>query len=192
MSNMFLQQVTLSSSRILLELVEEFLPQVIGTPYSLISNDLPYEGHHILVLDSSDKPVLLSCDHQDGGSAFLNALAVLDGLNRDRAWLFRLYPALFTGDAYYHGNFRPEDIQLITLAPTLPPGMAQLCRRFPALSCRVAQAMEVNGEIGLFIEPEALMAFDPSAMHEAETAAIKPFRSGTVTLTEEETRYFNS
>ena len=192
MSNLLLQQIPLSSNRILSELVEEFLPQIIGASYSLISNDLPYEGHHILALNSDDKPVLLSCDHQDGGRAFLNALAVLDGLERDRAWLFRLYPALFTGDAYYHGKFRPQDLRLITLAPTLPPGAVHLCRRFPALSCRIARAMEVNGEIGLFIEPEAQIAFVQQELQEAESAKIKPFRSGVATLTEEEKRYFST
>ncbi len=189
--NMHIRQIPLSSNQVLLELVYESLDQFLGKSHTVISTDLPYEGNHILALDANNKAVLLCCDSRDGGRALLNGLMVLDGLTSNRAWFYRLYPALFKEHSNNPGGFQLENIRLMILAPTPPPGGTYLNRLCPSLIFFLARALEINGEIGLFLEKqEAATAGADSQDSAPESSVIHPFQDATPSLTEEEEAFF--
>ncbi len=184
-THMHIRQIPLSSNQLLLELIQESLEHIIGTPHTLISNKLPYEGHHLLALDAEDKPVLLCCDNRDGGRALLSALGVLEGLAGNRGWLYRLYPGIFQNDGRHGSVFRIDDMRLIILAPTPPPGGDCLRKAFPRLSCFLTHALEINGEIGLYIEQQGAAESAPATPGEGGVP-LNPFRNTPVSLTAEE------
>jgi len=189
--SMHIRQIPLSSNQILLELVYESLDQFLGKSHTVISDDLPYDGNHILALDSNNKAILLCCDNRDGGRALLNGLMVLDGLTSNRAWLYRLYPALFKEHSNNPGGFKLENIRLMILAPTPPPGGAYLNHLCPSLIYFLARALEINGEIGLFLDKQEVSISSEECQDTTpEPIVAHPFRSATLSLTEEEETYF--
>ncbi len=179
---MHIRQIPLSTSQLLLELVQESLDHILGTGHTLISNKLPYAGHHLLALDPQDTPCLLSCDNRDGGHALLSALAAMEGLAENRGWLYRLYPGMFRNDGQHGSTLRLESMRLIILAPTAPPGGDYLYRAFPRLDCFLTHALEINGEIGLYIEPHRRQTGAQAPDH----ATLNPFRTSPAALTAEE------
>ncbi len=181
--HMHIRQIPLSSNQVLFELVYESLDQFLGKPHTVVSNDLPYEGNHILALDATGKPALLCCDSRDGGRALMNGLNVMEGLSGNRAWFYRLYPALFKENGNNRGGFQMENIRLMILAPTPPPGGAYLKRICPSLTYFLVRALEVNGEIGLFLESQKEGELGDTAL---DTTTINPFREATPALSEEE------
>lgn len=188
-----LKTIALTSDEILQELVTDTLPQILGESFELITNDLPFEGNHLLCLDADKHPAVVSYDGRDGGRALLAGLAVIEGLSDNRGMLYRLYPALFRGHPPGNGaGFRSEDLRLIVLAPLALPGMAYLKHAFPALTARTFRILEVDGNIGLLIEAPQHDAGDVAAGTDVP-APVAPFRSGISeepTLSAQEERYF--
>ncbi len=183
---MHIRQIPLSSNQLLLELVEESLEHILGPGHRLLANKLPYDGHHLLALDGEETPTLLSCDNRAGGRALLHALAVLEGINDNRGWLYRLYPGIFRGEGGHTGRqggtFRVDDLRLVILAPTAPPGGEYLYRALPRLRCFLAQALEINGEIGLYLEPHG----PAGRVSREDDTPIDPFRNSPSLLSPEE------
>ena len=188
-ASMHIRQIPLSSSQLLLELIQESLEHILGPDHTLISNKLPYKGHHLLALDGGGRPCLLSCDNRDGGRALLSALGVLEGLAQNRGWLYRLYPDIFRPDGGHGSAFHLDDMGLYILAPCLPPGGDYLHRALPRLRCFLTHALEVNGEIGLYIEPQEPAGTAPRA---ARDLPLNPFREAPAALTPEETACLRS
>ena len=181
-----IKPISLSSDEILIELIRDSLDHLLSAGYEVVADNLPFEGHHLLVLDDKHRPVIVSCDLRDGGRALLHGLAVVEGLTGHRGMLYRLYPSLFGNDPEHRFNFRQDDARLIVLAPRRPPGGRYLRRAFPFLSIYTFQTLEVGDQVGLLIEGEP--PIEESRETRAET--VPPFRNGTQTLTQEEEQYF--
>lgn len=185
-----LRTVALTSDEILRELVTDSLTNILGEGHEVISDKLPFDGHHILALNCERRPVLLVWDSRDGGRALLAGLTAIEGLSDNRAMLYRLYPALFRGNRDNSAIFRVEDMELVILAPKAPPGGSYLRQAFANLSVHTFRILEVDGKIGLLIEtPRDELA--ASQARPAPAAQVRTaFRSGQITMTPEEDNYF--
>lgn len=184
-----LKTVTLTSDEILRELVTDSLSNLLGEGHEVISEKLPFDGHHILALNAERQPVLIAWDNRDGGRALLAGLAAIEGLGDNRAMLYRLYPALFRGNRDSSAIFRVEDMQLIVLAPKSPPGGSYLRQAFRNLSVHTFRILEVDGKIGLLIETprDDTGGTQTQARHPVKAS----FRAGQMTMTPEEDGYFH-
>lgn len=185
-----LKAIPLTPDDILQELVLDSLPDMLGSPHEIIAPHLPFEGNHILALDPVWRPTVVSYHGCDGGRALLAGLGVLDALAHNRAILYRLYPKLFARHDGGGAILSLEDMRLIVLSPTPPPGRTFLERTLPAVSVYTFRTVEIDGEIGLLL--------DASPGPDAEdTGGVPPprapgtgFRTGGVSLSAEEERYF--
>jgi hypothetical protein len=187
--SMHLRTVSLTSDEILKELVSDSLPQILGASFEIISDNLPFEGNHVLALNSERQPTVVSYDARDGGRALLSGLAVIDGLTDNRAMLYRLYPALFRGTQQNGSIFRVEEMRLAVLSSKPPPGGAYLEHAFRSLSIYTFRILEIDGKIGLLIENPRL----------GESGTVNPFprsspkttfRVGGTALSAEEENHF--
>lgn len=188
--SMHMKTVALTSDEILKELVTESLSNLLGEAHQVISDNLPFEGHHILALDAENRPVLIAYDSRDGGRALLAGLAAIEGLNDNRAMLYRLYPALFRGNGDSSAIFRVEDLQMIVLAPKPPPGGAYLLHAFRNLIIHTFRILEVDGKIGLLIETQR--SGDSAAAPALQSPVKAAFRAGGVAMTSEEDNFFRN
>lgn len=188
--SMHLKTVSLTSDEILQELVTGSLSNILGESYEVISDNLPFDGHHFLALNAERRPVMIAYDSRDGGRALLAGLAAIEGLSDNRAMLYRLYPALFRGKRENSAIFRVEDMQLIVLAPKAPPGGAYLRHAFHNLAVFTFRILEVDGKIGLLIEaPRGEDAAYVNA--HAGTPVRAAFRAGHMALSPEEENIFH-
>ena len=146
-----IKSVPIKSNDDLLELVTEALPEILGSSYELVSDDLPFDGNHILALNAKKQPFVISCDNYGGGRALLSGLSVLEGLLENRAMTERLYPNVF--NSHDQSQIRIEDTHLIVLSPNPPPGGAYLAHAFSCLSIYTFHALQIDDRTGLFIEP---------------------------------------
>lgn len=190
-----LRTIDLTSDEILKELVTDSLPHILGKSFEVISSNMPFEGNHILCLDSGKNPAVVTYDGRDGGRALLAGLAAIEELSDNRGMLFRLYPALFRGDPQRNNSiFRNESIRLIILSSKAPPGMAYLGHAFPSLTVHTFRVLEVDGRIGLLIEPPQGHTNGASKTNELSMPPPGPaFRAGDLVnaaLSREEQRYF--
>lgn len=186
-----LKPVTLTPSDILNELIVDSLGNVLGVNHEVIASSLPFDGNHILAVDAGRRPILVSYDGRDGGRALLAGLGVIEGLMQNRALLYRLYPALFTRSDGSGAIFAMEDVRLVILAPAPPPGAAYLRRTLPGLRVHTFRTLEINGEIGLLVEPSPPGAATPAPDADAPTETPETvFRSGRPVLSDEEEDYF--
>lgn len=187
-----LRTIPLTSDEILQELVTDSLPHILGASSEIISNNLPFEGNHLLCLDAGKHPTVVTYDSRDGGRALLAGLAVIEGLSDNRGMLYRLYPSLFTGNPQRNSTiFRSEDLRLVILSAKAPPGVDYLAHAFPALTAYTFRILEVDGRIGLLIEPlrrDTAQSSVPGAS--APPPSHAEFRTGDTELSPEEERYF--
>jgi hypothetical protein len=188
--SMHLRTLPLTSDEILKELVAGSLPNIFGESFEVISDNLPFEGNHILALDSARRPTIISYDTRDGGRALLSGLAVIEGLTDNRAMLYRLYPALFRGNQQAGSIFRVEEMRLVVLASNPPPGGAYLAHAFRSLTVYTFRILEIDGKIGLLIESPR--PGEPGAVNPlSHTPTARPaFRPGGATLSPEEESFF--
>jgi len=184
-----IKSVPIKSNDYLLELVTEALPEILGSSYELVSDDLPFDGKHILALNAKKQPFVISCDHHDGGRALLSGLTVLEGLLENRAMTERLYPNVF--NSHDQSQIRIEDTQLIILSPNPPPGGPYLTHALNCLSFYTFHALQIDDRIGLFIEP-GFTRTDNTAQHQDPILdnIAHASRGGETMLYEEETAFF--
>lgn len=186
-----LRTVPLTSDEILKELVIDSLPHMLGESYEVITNNLPFDGNHLLALDSRRQPTVVTYDNRDGGRALLAGLTVIEGLADNRAMLYRLYPALFRGDRRNGGIFRVEEIRLVLLSPTPPPGGVYLEQALRFVTVYTFRALEVDDTFGLLIEsPRHDRGAEDIPGELPRTSPGPVFRSGEAELAAEEERYF--
>jgi hypothetical protein len=185
-----LRTVALTSDEILKELVTDSLTNILGESHEVISDSLPFEGHHILALNAERRPCIIAWDVRDGGRALLAGLTAIEGLSDNRAMLYRLYPALFRGNRDSSAIFRAEDMQLAVLAPKPPPGGAYLRHAFRSLAVYTFRILEVDGRVGLLIE--TTRDGDAAGANPRADAPLKTpaFRAGHMAMTPEEEGYF--
>ena len=181
-----ISNTSLNSDSMLKELIIQSLERILGPGHHIISRDLPFgSGHAILAL--ADKPVLIAFDRHDGGQALLTGLKILEAFDDHRAWAFRLYPELLGNNQQ---AWQPEDISLYILAPSPPPGRNYLERGLSQIRILTFQALLIDGDICLLIEPGADL--HPASIEENNVTHSDAFRSGLPELEKSEEDYFRN
>lgn len=179
----------INSDKILGDLIHQSLDKILGANHRIISRELPCCSNQVLLaLDDNQRPSLLVFDHKDGGQALLSGLKTLDTLDRNSAWVQRVYPELFINN---NNTLRYEDIQLYILAPTFPPGSHYLKSGNSQLHTFTFQTLLVNGEMGLLITPLSVNTHKKIKL-ETSSPQINTFRSGMDKLEKSEEDYFRN
>jgi hypothetical protein len=188
---LIIKSVAITSDDDLLELVTDALPNLLGNSYELVSDDLPFDGNHILALDAKKQSFVISCDNHDGGRALQYGLSMLEGMSENREIIKRLYPTVF--NSHGQSQFRIEDTHLIVLSPNPPPGGAYLTHALSCLSFYTFHALQIDDRIGLFIEP-CFTHKDSTVRHRNPISdkIAHDFRGGKTVLSQEETAFFQS
>ena len=136
------------------QLLLESLPQLLGSE----ARALPSTGHMpvdtLVAIDAYDRLWVLSFTSHDPGRALLDGLAALQQVRDLLPWLRQ---ARLVGPEV-------EECSLLVLTPELPAGSAELCLR-AGVDWRRLRFLEVNGELGLLVEPA-----EPLPLKMSETA----------------------
>ena len=186
-----IKSIPVTSDDNLLKLVTDALPNILGSSYELVSDDLPFDGNHILALNSKKQPCVISCDKHDGERAMLSGLSVLDGLSEHRAIFRRLYPNVF--NSHDQSQLRIEDTHLIVLSPNPPPAGAYLGHALSHLSFYTFRVLQIDDRTGLFIEPCSTHINNAEQHRNPISDNIAhAFRGGKTVLSQEETGFFQS
>lgn len=124
------------------QLLLESLPQLLGSE----AQALPSTGHlpvdTLVAVDTYQRLWVLSFTSHDPGRALLDGLSALQRIRDLLPWLRQA--RLVGADV--------EECSLLVLTPELPPGSAELCLR-AGVDWRRLRFLEVNGELGLLVEP---------------------------------------
>jgi hypothetical protein len=186
-----IKSVAITSDDNLLELVTDALPNLLGHSYELVSDDLPFDGNHILALDAKKQSFVISFDNHDGGRALQYGLSLLEGMSENREMIQRLYPTVF--NSHDQSPFRIEDTHLIVLSPNPPPGGAYLTHVLSCPSFYTFHALQIDDKIGLLIEP-CFTHKDSTVQHRDPISdkIAHAFRGGKTVLSQEETAFFQS
>jgi hypothetical protein len=132
------------------QLLLESLPQLLGSE----ARALPSTGHlpvdTVIALDAYQRLWVLSFNSYDPGRALLDGIAALQQV-RDLLPLLR--QARLVGS-------ETNECSLLVLTAELPTGSAELARR-AGVEWRRLRCLEVNGELGLLIEPAETPALQP-------------------------------
>lgn len=148
------------------QLLLESLPQLLGSE----ARALPSTGHMpvdtLVAIDAYDRLWVLSFTSHDPGRALLDGLSALQQVRDLLPWLRQ---ARLVGPEV-------EECSLLVLTPELPAGSAELCLR-AGVDWRRLRFLEVNGELGLLVEPA-----EPLALKMSETqprpATLTPLERG--------------
>lgn len=160
----------------------EALDAVLG-PTTVLARSAPLEGEPALVLDGQGAVVVVTIDGTDGARALMAGLKALDGLAAAAPWMARTLPDLPEGTSL-------ANARLLVLAPTAPPGLARLGAPTQVAAAEI-RAVRVGEEVGLLIAPVAA-ALDTWGERALEPAPHRnPFRTGLVTLSADETAFFD-
>lgn len=186
-----IKSIPVTSDYDLLELITDALPNILGSSYELVSDDLPFDGSHILALDGKRQPCVVSCDKHDGERALQSGLSVLDGLSEHRAIFRRLYPNVF--NHHNQSQLCIEDTHLIVLSPRPPPAASYLSHALSQLSFYTFRALQIDDRTGLLIEPCSSHMDNTEQLQDPITDKIShAFRGGETVLSKEETTYFQN
>ena len=124
------------------QLLLESLAQLLGSE----AHALPSTGHlpvdTLVAVDAYQRLWVLSFTSHDPGRALLDGLSALQQVRDLLPWLRQ---ARLVGSEV-------EECSLLVLSPELPPGSAELCLR-AGVDWRRLRFLEVNGELGLLVEP---------------------------------------
>lgn len=124
------------------QLLLESLPQLLGSE----AQALPSAGHlpvdTVVAVDAYQRLWVLSFTTHDPGSALLDGMRALQQVRDLLPWMKQA--RLVNPDV--------EECSLLVLSPELPNGTAELCLR-AGIDWRRLRFLEVNGELGLLIEP---------------------------------------
>ncbi len=185
-----IHSVTLTSDEQLHELIVQSLDRLLGMDYEVIAARLPLEGNHILTLDSDHNPVVIGYSHKDGRHALLSGISAVEKLMVTRDLICQLYPRLSEVSTSGEDILTSENIRLMILIPESIPGSQYLTGVLSNIRVFTYQALQIDNDIGLLIEPAAQPA---TTMKSSETPApgtLPEFRIGKVNLNEEEERFF--
>ena len=112
---------------------------------------------------------------------------ILEAFDNHRAWAFRLYPELLGNNQQ---AWQPEDIRLYILAPTPPPGRKYLERGLTQIRILTFQALLIDGDICLLIEPAEEQ--NKASIQEHNVTRSNAFRTGMPELEKTEEDYFRN
>ncbi|MBI5460664.1 MAG: hypothetical protein HY941_00575 [Gammaproteobacteria bacterium] len=132
------------------QLLLESLPQLLGSE----ARALPSAGHMpvdtLIALDAYQRLWVLSFNSHDPARALLDGMTALQQVRDLLPWLrqARLVGAELT------------ECSLLVLTTDMPAGSAELAKR-AGIEWRRLRCLEVNGELGLLIEPAETPALQP-------------------------------
>ena len=191
--NMQISGTTISSNTVFADLIEGSLRDIIGDPHTVITSNLPYDGNHILALDQEQRPTLICCDSRDGGRALIFALSAIEGMMANRAWFYRAFPQLCKDHSEQNSLFSIEDIGIIILAPTPPPGGEYLKQLFPRISAYIVQPLMINDEVSLLTQPcFSNDKYEKLTYTNENLQQPHPFRRGSDILNTEEKEFLDA
>jgi len=124
------------------QLILESLPQLLGNA----AQALPSTGHlpvdTLVAVDAYQRLWVVSFTTHDAGRVLLDGLAAQQQVRDLMPWMRQV--------RLIGSNI--EECSLLVLSPELPAGSLELCRR-AGVDWRRLRFLEVNGELGLLIEP---------------------------------------
>ena len=171
------------------QLLLESLPQLLGSE----TQALPSTGHlpvdTLVAVDAYQRLWVVSFTTHDAGRVLLDGLAAQQQIRDLMPWMRQ---------ARLIGN-NVEECSLLVLSPDLPVGTAELCLR-AGVDWRRLRFLEVNGELGLLIEPSettvpqlqprAQTPTQATAETPPETGKLTPMRREVTKLSAEEEAFF--
>ena len=167
------------------QLLLDALPQLLGSNVQA----LPSAGHMpvdtLIAVDAYQRLWVLSFTTHEAGHALLDGMRALQQARDLLPWLKQA--RLVSPEV--------EECSLLVLSPELPDGSTELCLR-AGIDWRRLRFLEVNGELGLLIEPA-----EPLALQMTETqapvpaapprpASLKPLQRNSPGLSPEEEAFF--
>lgn len=171
------------------QLLLESLPQLLGSE----AQALPSTGHlpvdTLVAVDAYQRLWVVSFSTHDPGRVLLDGLAAQQQIRDLMPWMRQ---ARLIGS-------NVEECSLLVLSPDLPAGTAELCLR-ASVDWRRLRFLEVNGELGLLIEPSetTVAQLQPHTKTPAqapaeippETGKLTPMRREVTKLSAEEEAFF--
>ena len=169
------------------QLLLDALPHLLGAN----TQALPSAGHlpvdTLVAVDAYQRLWVLSFTTHEPGRALLDGMQALQQVRSLLPWLKQA--RLVSPDV--------EECSLLVLSPDLPDGSTELCLR-AGIDWRRLRFLEVNGELGLLIEPAEPLALQlvqvqPQAPVPAATprpASLKPLDRNGPGLSPEEEAFF--
>lgn len=154
------------------QLLLESLPQLLGSE----AQALPSTGHlpvdTLVAVDAYQRLWVVSFTTHDPGRVLLDGLAAQQRIRDLMPWMRQ---ARLIGS-------NVEECSLLVLSPDLPAGTAELCLR-ASVDWRRLRFLEVNGELGLLIEPSETTGaqLQPRPQTPAQTPAETPPETGKLT-----------
>lgn len=149
------------------QLLLEALPQLLGTQ----AQALPSAGHmpidSLVAVDAYQRLWVLSFTTHEPGRALLDGMRALQQVRDLLPWLKQA--RLVSPEV--------EECSLLVLSPELPDGSTELCLR-AGIDWRRLRFLEVNGELGLLIEPAEPLSLQ---MSRTQTPGSAPPRPATLT-----------
>ena len=137
------------------QLLLESLPQLLGSD----ARALPSTGHlpvdTVVAIDAYQRLWVMSFSSHDPGRALLDGIAALQQIRDLLPWLRQ---ARLVGSEV-------SECSLLVLTSELPTGSVELARR-AGVEWRRLRCLEVNGELGLLIEPPEAPTLQPSRQPE--------------------------
>ena len=165
--------------RLVLQSMDTFLcgPKVLETT-------LPWPGNPILVLDAKKGPVLISMDDSHPEQALVNGLSALELFNENKSILVRAYPSM-------SGRLSESLPHLIVIGQQRPVGCVAIQKLSDKIRCYQFRTIEVNGELGLLIDPVDELLGKPQSSRDAHLITCPDDKSELEGgLTTEEEIYF--
>jgi hypothetical protein len=144
------------------QLLLESLPQLLGSEARALPSTGQLPVDTVVALDAYQRLWVLSFNSHDPGRALLDGIAALQQV-RDLLPLLR--QARLVG-------VEATECSLLVLTAELPAGSVELARR-AGVEWRRLRCLEVNGELGLLIEPAETPALQPPRT-QPEAANPKP------------------
>ena len=157
------------------QLLLESLPQLLGHEAQALPSTGQLPVDTLVAIDAYQRLWVVSFTSQDPGRALLDGLAALQHIRDLLPWLRQ---ARLVGDEV-------AECSLLILTTELPAGAAELALR-AGIEWRRLRFLEVNGELGLLIEPTE--AASPQSQPRPQPGTLRPMtdREGAALSPEEE------
>lgn len=166
------------------QLLLDTLPQLLGSH----AQALPSAGHMpadtLVAVDGYQRLWVLSFTTHEPGRALLDGARALQQTRDLLPWLKQA--RLLSPDV--------EECSLLVLSPELPEGSTELCLR-AGIEWRRLRFLEINGELGLLIEPAEPLSLQMTPTQAPMPAAprpatVKPLSRNGTGLSPEEEAFF--
>ena len=126
------------------QLVSESLPQLLGQDAQALPSAGQMPIDTLVAIDAQQRLWVLSFSSEDPGRALLDGMAALQQIRDLLPWLRQVHAV----------GKEVIECSLLVLTTEIPAGAAELSLR-AGLDWRRLRFIEVNGELGLWVEPNA-------------------------------------